>query len=201
MHNAVSPERGESAGPRPDPAGRAAGRRAEAGRYLLAVNTTLPPLDPGMLWRVSVHVASCLPVSTRLTWHPEPAGAAGRTVVGPMYDVFAMRQVAAADPTVPVDLRTLPARILAVLPAAIDRVEIGYTWLAQRAQRTAVNTEAKYLMLKHAFEVWGCVRVELKTDALNERSRNAILLVLASGRAAWREGRPTWPATAWATRR
>jgi RimJ/RimL family protein N-acetyltransferase len=44
-------------------------------------------------------------------------------------------------------------------------------------QRTAVNTEAKYLMLCHAFETWKCIRVELKTDSLNERSRNAILRI------------------------
>jgi len=55
------------------------------------------------------------------------------------------------------------------------RVEIGSTWIAPRWQRTAVNTEAKYLMLRHAFEVWKVVRVELKTDALNEKSRKAIL--------------------------
>lgn len=61
----------------------------------------------------------------------------------------------------------------------IDRanrhVEIGWTWVARDWQRTAVNTEAKYLMLRHAFETLGCIRVELKTDSLNERSRNAIL--------------------------
>jgi N-acetyltransferase len=55
------------------------------------------------------------------------------------------------------------------------RVEIGSTWIAPAWQRTAVNTEAKYLMLRHAFETWQCLRVELKTDALNQRSRNAIL--------------------------
>src|SRR6266403_3260295 len=55
------------------------------------------------------------------------------------------------------------------------RVEIGWTWVARGWQRTAVNTEAKYLLLKHAFETLGCIRVELKTDALNERSRAAIL--------------------------
>ena len=55
------------------------------------------------------------------------------------------------------------------------KVEIGSTWIAPRWQRTAVNTEAKYLMLSHAFEVWKCFRVELKTDALNQRSRQAIL--------------------------
>lgn len=54
------------------------------------------------------------------------------------------------------------------------RVEIGGTWLTPRAQRTRVNTEAKYLMLRHAFETWGCLRVELKTDARNENSQRAI---------------------------
>ena len=54
------------------------------------------------------------------------------------------------------------------------RVEIGWTWIARPWQRTAVNTEAKYLMLRHAFEQWGCVRVELKTDVLNETSRAAL---------------------------
>ena len=55
------------------------------------------------------------------------------------------------------------------------RVEIGWTWIARPWQRSAVNTEAKYLMLRHAFEQWGCLRVELKTDALNQVSRRAIL--------------------------
>jgi RimJ/RimL family protein N-acetyltransferase len=54
------------------------------------------------------------------------------------------------------------------------RVEIGWTWLGREWQRTALNTEAKYLMLRHAFETLGCIRVELKTDVLNERSRAAI---------------------------
>ena len=55
------------------------------------------------------------------------------------------------------------------------RVEIGSTWIARPWQRTAINTEAKYLMLRHAFETWGCQRVELKTDTRNERSRQAML--------------------------
>jgi len=49
------------------------------------------------------------------------------------------------------------------------RVEIGWTWVAREWQRTATNTEAKYLLLKHAFETLGCIRVELKADSLNER--------------------------------
>jgi N-acetyltransferase len=57
------------------------------------------------------------------------------------------------------------------------RVEIGWTWIAPSRQRTAVNTEAKYLLLRHAFETLGCLRVELKTDSLNEKSRAAILRI------------------------
>jgi RimJ/RimL family protein N-acetyltransferase len=55
------------------------------------------------------------------------------------------------------------------------RVEIGWTWISPHFQRTYINSEAKYLMLRHAFDVWDCVRVELKTDVLNEQSRNAML--------------------------
>jgi RimJ/RimL family protein N-acetyltransferase len=57
------------------------------------------------------------------------------------------------------------------------RVEIGWTWVARHWQRTPINTEAKYLLLRHAFETLRCIRVELKTDSLNERSRAAILRI------------------------
>jgi N-acetyltransferase len=53
-------------------------------------------------------------------------------------------------------------------------VEIGFTWLGASAQGTGVNTEAKFLLFRHAFEQWNAVRVDLKTDARNERSRAAI---------------------------
>jgi N-acetyltransferase len=53
-------------------------------------------------------------------------------------------------------------------------VEIGWTWLAPEAWGTGINVEAKLLMLEHAFERLGCLRVELKTDARNERSRGAM---------------------------
>jgi RimJ/RimL family protein N-acetyltransferase len=65
-------------------------------------------------------------------------------------------------------------------------VEIGGTWLGLAWQRTAANTEAKYLMFRHAFETWGCIRVELKTDSLNDRSRNAILRVGAKEEGTFR---------------
>ncbi|SBT94058.1 Protein N-acetyltransferase, RimJ/RimL family [Streptomyces sp. DI166] len=53
-------------------------------------------------------------------------------------------------------------------------IEIGFTWLAASAQGTGVNTEAKYLLFRHAFETWNVARVDLKTDARNLRSRAAI---------------------------
>jgi RimJ/RimL family protein N-acetyltransferase len=65
-------------------------------------------------------------------------------------------------------------RYLNIEPAH-RRLEIGYTWLAPAWQKTAINSEAKLLMLEHAFERLGANRVEFKTDALNEPSRNALL--------------------------
>ncbi|ANB06512.1 acetyltransferase [Streptomyces ambofaciens] len=57
---------------------------------------------------------------------------------------------------------------------ALDAVEVGFTWLARSAQGTGVNAEAKLLLFRHAFEVWRVSRVDLKTDARNDRSRAAI---------------------------
>ena len=53
-------------------------------------------------------------------------------------------------------------------------VEIGGTWYGAEYQRTGVNTECKYLLLRHAFESWGGIRVQLKTDLNNVRSQRAI---------------------------
>lgn len=64
-------------------------------------------------------------------------------------------------------------RFLALRPEH-GSVEIGWTWLHPSAWGTGTNVEAKLLQLQHAFEVWGCRRVELKTDARNERSRGAL---------------------------
>jgi RimJ/RimL family protein N-acetyltransferase len=66
------------------------------------------------------------------------------------------------------------------------RMEIGWTWVAIPWQRTAVNTETKYLMLRHAFETLGCIRVEFKTDSLNERSRQALLRIGAQEEGTFR---------------
>ena len=78
------------------------------------------------------------------------------------------------------------------IDAAHRRVEIGATWIAKPWQRTVVNTEAKYLMLRHAFETLGCIRVELKTDSLNQRSRAAILRIGAKEEGTLRQHMITW---------
>lgn len=72
-----------------------------------------------------------------------------------------------------------------------DEVEIGGTWLAGDAQRSPVNTEAKLLLLAHAFENWGAVRVALCTDADNARSRAAIERIGARFEGIVRKHRPS----------
>ncbi|MEO8098829.1 MAG: GNAT family protein [Acidobacteriota bacterium] len=72
------------------------------------------------------------------------------------------------------------------------RVEIGSTWLASPWQRTALNTEAKYLLLRHAFETLGCLRVELKTDTRNLRSRAAIRRIGATEEGTLRQHMVLW---------
>ena len=66
------------------------------------------------------------------------------------------------------------------------RLEIGSTWIAPAWQRTAINTEAKYLMLRHAFGPLACHRVEFKTDFLNQKSRDAILRIGAKQEGIFR---------------
>lgn len=75
---------------------------------------------------------------------------------------------------------------------ANKRVEIGSTWIAPVWQRSAINTEAKYLMMRYAFETLGCNRVELKTDSLNTKSRNAILRIGAKQEGIFRSHMITW---------
>ncbi|HEV7958620.1 MAG TPA: GNAT family protein [Acidimicrobiales bacterium] len=75
--------------------------------------------------------------------------------------------------------------------AAPYAVEIGGTWLAMSAQRSGINTEAKLLLLDYAFETWHVGRVDLKTDARNERSRNAISRIGASFEGVLRHWQPS----------
>ncbi len=96
----------------------------------------------------------------------------------------------AALPFVTVDKETgrvIGSTRFANFDAANRHVEIGWTWITPAYQRTHVNSEAKYLMLSHAFEVWNCARVELKTDVLNSKSRNAMLRMGATEEGALRK--------------
>jgi RimJ/RimL family protein N-acetyltransferase len=124
-----------------------------------------------------------------LTWVP-PDEPAMRAYVK---DAASMREAGEAVPFATIDIRD-PSRPRVVgstrfatierwswrvgtpphRPIGVDAAEIGWTWLAADAQRTAINTEAKLLMLGLAFDEWQLERVTLKTDARNFRSRNAI---------------------------
>ncbi len=81
------------------------------------------------------------------------------------------------------------------------RLEIGWTWIGRAWWRTGVNTECKLLLLRHAFEDLGCTRLELKTDALNHRSRKSILRLRATEEGIFRKHMLTasgrWRDTVW----
>jgi RimJ/RimL family protein N-acetyltransferase len=84
------------------------------------------------------------------------------------------------------DPRTWPGR------PDLRAVEVGWTWLAASAQRTGINAEAKLLLFTHAFETLGVVRVDLKTDARNQRSRRAIERLGARFEGVLRSWSPSW---------
>jgi len=92
-----------------------------------------------------------------------------------MNQALAAAEIGAEIPLVTVCYKEIvgSTRFLALRPEHRS-VEIGWTWLHPSAWGTGANVEAKLLQLRHAFESWGCRRVELKTDALNERSRGAL---------------------------
>jgi len=86
------------------------------------------------------------------------------------------------------DLRTWQGR------DSLRAVEIGFTWLAASAQGTGINAETKLLLLTYAFEALGVVRVDLKTDARNERSRRAIAALGAQFEGVLRNWSASWAA-------
>lgn len=115
--------------------------------------------------------------SYRFTWVPAAAEVSdylgiqlGRAAAGTLapYAQIATATGRAVGVTAYWDPRLWPDR------AALCAVEVGFTWLAASAQGTGINTEAKLLLFTHAFENWGVARLDLKTDARNALSRNAI---------------------------
>lgn len=73
-----------------------------------------------------------------------------------------------------------------------DEIEIGGTWLAKSAQRTSINTEAKLMLMTHAFDTWGVQRVAICTDERNEQSRRAIERIGGIFEGVLRSDRPSW---------
>jgi RimJ/RimL family protein N-acetyltransferase len=112
-------------------------------------------------------------------WFPAPVRTPGEMAAW-IDSALAMQEAGTALPFAIVDVASgsvAGSTRYGNMEPAHRKLEIGWTWLTPGAQRTAINTEAKYLLLRYAFEQLDCVRVELKTDALNERSRAAILRI------------------------
>src|SRR5262249_39309762 len=109
-------------------------RAAGEGRYLFVVNDTVPDLDPGQLWRVTLAITSRVPLVA-----PVKLRDPGAVV----YDVFALKRVTPKDGIVEADLRCLPARLYAVLPAAIARVELRGPKKVQAGQAFAWSAQVQ----------------------------------------------------------
>jgi RimJ/RimL family protein N-acetyltransferase len=140
------------------------------GEHVRLVPLTAEHIDP--LWEAGDHAELW-----RWTW----AAVASRDDMRRYVDeALALAAAGRSLPFVTTDAatgRVIGSTRFANAEPAHRRVEIGWTWITPAWQRTRANTEAKLLMLRHAFEDWGCRRVELKTDALNDRSRNAMLRI------------------------
>ncbi len=137
------------------------------GRYIRLVPMTMDYLDP--LWEVGQDIDLWKWIPYQLKTRDE--------LQAYMQTALSWQASGSALPFVTVEQKTdrvVGSTRFGNIDAANHRVEIGWTWIGKTWQRTPVNTEAKFLMLQHAFEVWRCIRVELKTDRLNERSRAAI---------------------------
>ena len=151
----------------------------EAGRQLPFATVLLDPEDPSS---GPVPIPSGTPAGSAGSAGDDaqasPGGAvpSGRVVGSTRFDDLAIWTWPAGNPA----QRT-------VVP---DAVEIGGTWLAQSARRTVVNTEAKLLMLSHAFDVWNVYRVRLRTDVRNQVSWKAIERIGAHFEGVLRADRP-----------
>ncbi len=90
-----------------------------------------------------------------------------------------------------VDTRPISTRFLEIQPEN-SALDIGWTRIAPDAQRSPINSECKFLLLSHAFEVMGASRVQLKTDGRNEQSQTAIERVGATREGTLRRSRRMW---------
>lgn len=141
-------------------------------------HVALRPLESGDADALLVAAADGELWNMTLTVVPGPA-----TVRGYIDTALAGRAAGTVMPFVVVDResgRVIGSTRFWKIDPRNRKLEIGHTWLAAGAQRSPVNTEAKYLLLRHAFEAMHCVRVQFTTDVLNERSRAAILRIGAT---------------------
>lgn len=138
------------------------------------------------------HLDMLLPIAAdEELWRFVPTAASSRPALRSYIETaLAERDSGVALPFVTTEResgRVVGSTRFAAYVRAHRRIEIGWTWVGREWQRTAVNTEAKLLMLGHAFEGLGMRRVELKTDALNEKSRNAIRRLGATEEGVFRQ--------------
>ena len=138
---------------------------------LTGAHVCLVPLQPGHASAVGEAASDGELWRTRYTSVPSPVTAAAY-----IDKALAMQAAGTALAFAVLDAAGVvvgSTRYYALDPAA-PRVQIGYTWYARRVQRTGVNTEAKLLLLQHAFDVLDCISVGFETSTLNDASRNAI---------------------------
>lgn len=126
-----------------------------------------------------------VPRATEVNAYLEAQFARGSDGLTPFAQVR-MRDGSAVGCTALWDPRTWPGR------QDLRAVEVGWSWLAASAQGTGINVEAKLLLFTYAFETLGVVRVDLKTDARNERSRRAIERLGARFEGVLRNWSPSW---------
>lgn len=160
-----------------------------------------PPLDLSPVTLIGRHVrlqpmqlqhlaalieAGC--ESSIWAWYPQAADSAAG--MGAFVDAgLAASAAGTAQVFVQIDAgsgRIVGSTRLAQIDRQHRRAEIGWTWLHPAAQRSGINTEAKYLLLRHAFETLGLMRVEFKTDACNDRSRRALARIGATEEGVFR---------------
>jgi outer membrane protein assembly factor BamB len=110
-------------------------RKAESGQYVFVVNNTMPKLDPGQIWRMTLSLTTRVPLVTPVKLNDT----AGKAV----YDVFALTSVSPRDGAVQADLRNLPARLFAVLPSTIERVELSGPKSVRAGQAFAWSVKVK----------------------------------------------------------
>jgi outer membrane protein assembly factor BamB len=154
-------------------------RAAEDGRYLFVVNDTVPDLGPGQLWRVTLAIASRMPVKLPVK-RRDPG-----TVI---YDVFAHQRVEPRDGTLEADLRCLPARVYAILPAAIARVELrgpkradpgqAFGWSAEAQDGDGKPLQASVPLRVRLLDAEGSVLDELFTAAGSKGAKGTMRLAL-----------------------